>query len=126
MRLQLSFEFLIYALVSGASLALTLGMYARSQSAGSIGGAGTYAEELVASINANMAYRTSSFSAYLPKGLCNATADGYTLATGLGSFALADPMEIMGNALCQSQGGIAGFNLTEAYNGTYLLYRVSG
>ncbi len=116
----------MYALVSGASLATALGMYARSQSAGSVGIAGTYNEELAASIDANMAYQTSSFTAYVPKGLCNATTSGYSLVTGFGSYALDDPMEINGNALCLGQGGMAGLNLTEEYNGTFLLSRWSG
>ena len=125
MKAQLSLEFLIYALVSGASLVLALGMYVRSQGATSASAASAYAEELVASINANMAYEASSFSAYVPEGLCNATAEGFTLSTGFGDFSLDDPMEIMGNALCMGHGETAVLNLTEAYNGTYLLYRRS-
>jgi len=101
-------------------------MYVHSQSAGSAGISTAYTEELVASLNANMAYKSSSFIAYIPKGLCNATVDGYALSTNFGSFGLSNPMEITSNALCMDQGGIAGFNLTEAYNGTYLLYRVTG
>lgn len=120
MGAQLSFEFLVYVAVSSASLAVMLGMFARSQAVQDSMRAASYTEELVASINANMAYSSSSFSAYVPKGLCGAVAIGGTLVTGFGNFTLNNPIELEGNALC-SGPGVARLGMTEGYNGTYLL-----
>ena len=122
-KAQLSLEFLLYTVVSGISLAVTLGVFLHAQGAESGIGTRSYIEELVASINAGMAYSGSEFSAYVPKSLCNATVAGGRLNTASGSFALDGPLEIEGNALCPSASGIERIRMIYAYNGTYTLYR---
>ena len=123
MKAQLSFEFLIYMAVSGISLAVMLGMFIRAQSVQNSMNLRSYVEELAASINANMNYRSSSFSAYVPSNLCNATVVNGTLVTVQGSFQLDGQLELLGNALCQSTGSVEQLDMTETYNGTYQLYR---
>jgi hypothetical protein len=124
MRAQLSFEFLVYVAVSGASLAVMLGLFARSQAVQSNIRAASYTEELIASINANMAYSSSSFSAYVPEGLCGAAVANDALVTSFGSFTLNNPLIIAGNALCPGQG-IERLGMTEEYNGTYVLREIA-
>jgi hypothetical protein len=123
-KAQLSFEFLVYVAVSGASLALMLGMFARSQAAQSNIRAAAYTGELAASINANMAYGSSSFSAYVPEGLCGAAVVDGTLVTRFGNFTLDGPLMISRNALCPGQG-IERLSMAEEYNGTYVLQLIS-
>jgi len=123
MKAQLSFEFLLYTIVSGISLAVTLGIFLHAQGMESDMGTRSYIEELVALINANMAYGSSGFSAYVPRALCNATVAGVYLNTAFGSFALSNPLNIEGNVLCPSSSGVEQVKMTYAYNGTYALYR---
>ena len=122
MKLQLSLEFLIYAVISGVALAAMLAMFVGAQGSGSAMASETYVEEFVALVNANMAYRTSSFSAYLPKALCGATASGSSLIVGSRQFELSGLLEIDGNVLCDGAGGIARLRMEEQYNGTFRLY----
>ena len=122
-RAQLSFEFLVYVAVSGASLAVILGMFARSQAVQGDISSASYTEELVASIDANMAYSSSSFSAYVPEGLCGAAVVDDTLVTSFGNFTLNNPIEIEGNALCSGEG-IEQLAMAQEYNGTYVLREI--
>jgi hypothetical protein len=122
MKLQLSLEFLIYVVISGISLAVMLGMFVSAQSSSGAITSGTYLEEFVALINANMAYRTSSFSAYVPRALCGATVVGTSLAVNSIPFELGGRLEIEDDALCKGAGGIAHFRMEEQYNGSFRLY----
>jgi hypothetical protein len=114
----------VYVAVSGASLAVMMGLFVRAQGVQGSISAASYTEELTASINANMAYSSSSFSAYVPKGLCGATVVKGVLITGFGNFTLDSPLIMGSNALCPGQG-VEKFGLVEEYNGTYLLQAVT-
>ncbi|MEM3781840.1 MAG: hypothetical protein QXT43_02680 [Candidatus Micrarchaeaceae archaeon] len=122
MKAQLSLEFLIYLSVAGASLAVVVAAVPSL-----LGRAYAYASEYAAlsfvdKVNAALISGNATIAAYLPAGLCNATAHGSALETRWGTLYFIVPV-FVGNALCPS-GTNAEFEIS-AVNGTALLRRIS-
>ncbi len=91
MRGQLSLELLVYLSLAGLSFmfAITAAGRASASEARSVQefDISQFVNQVSSEIAAGSA---SSFGAYVPKGLCNATLGGGTLLTGTGAFYLPD------------------------------------
>jgi len=119
-RAQLSLEFMLYtALVAASTVsAIATFLYVQGSQGARVGRA--YTEELVALINANMAYASSDFYAVVPSGLCNGTLRGDEINTNAGALRIDGNLTILGSA-CSGQGGMERLELARLPNGTYAL-----
>ena len=119
MKAQLSFEFLLYITVSAVAMVSVFSIYETSAAAQGAASANVYMEELAASINGNMAYQSSSFYAYVPKSICNVTAEPMPVMS-IGRFALLEYLYIA-NSVCDAAAGIENLSLRSDYYGAYAL-----
>lgn len=113
MRLQLSFEFLLYLVVAGISLAsaLAFGTAIASREYASLS---NYSMEQFASlINENLEFYSSSFYAYVPRQACNSSA--------LSERDMLYASVSFSNAVCLGSGRIEHLELQSYGNGTYVL-----
>lgn len=104
MKGQLSFELQLYIALAGIALLAALTEFARLSPnlAYSVDGYGM--TEFMELLNSNILMGNSSFVAYLPEGLCNATAESGYLRTSHGSYASVAGLSIEGSALCPDGG----------------------
>ncbi len=123
-RAQLSIEFMVYAALATASLVVSLRLFTLGTAAqGSVAGK-AYAEELVAAINSNMGYSSSTFSAYVPSAICIATVGNGSISIGGESIALVSNLVIQ-SSVCSGSGKVERLLIYRASNDTYEL-RTSG
>ena len=120
-RAQVSFEFLIYTALSVAAMAAAAGIFAYANQASSAMESRGFLEQLVAALNSNMAYQSSTFSAYVPAAACNSTISGSSITGRLGTFQLAGRLEVQPNGLCAASGRVASMSMSMMYNGTHYL-----
>ena len=119
MKAQLSFEMLLYLGISLASIAA--GIYAYAYGKGEISrAAGAYSlEELVAAVNSNAGFQSSSFYAYVPEGICNASLSGNRLAYWDAEYYFESNVSIERGVLCAS--GFTTISTERLANGTILV-----
>lgn len=113
MRLQLSFEFMLYLVVGSVSLTAALAFTVTAFSKESAS-ASTYSMEQFASIvNSNTGYYSSQFYAYVPKAVCNSSY--------LDESGFFDARVEVSNSLCSASGRILRLESDYIGNGTYIL-----
>ncbi|MGC8622452.1 MAG: hypothetical protein ACP5SJ_03405 [Candidatus Micrarchaeia archaeon] len=113
MRLQLSFEFLLYLVVASISLASALSFGAAISYKEHASLSNYSAEALASLINENLALHSSVFYAYVPKQACN-------------SSAFSKQWQIYANVafakqVCLDSGSIERLRLQYSGNGSYIL-----
>ncbi|MCL4374040.1 MAG: hypothetical protein M1360_04400 [Candidatus Marsarchaeota archaeon] len=120
MRAQISLEFMVYTAAGIASLLIVLAaagpFMARIDTSSTSG----YMSALVAEINANSAFSESTFSAYMPEELCNATINQNGITYKGVTYGFVANMAILSN-LCGYAGHIGTLELDHAQNGTIAL-----
>ena len=120
MKAQLSLEFLLYTALAAVSTLSAISLYLYVRGSQEVHTSRTYSEELVALINANMAYDKSTFYAVVPVELCNATLNGSEVSTDMGTFYMAGNLTIQKSA-CSGKGSMEHLSLERLFNGTYVL-----
>ncbi|MCL4389703.1 hypothetical protein M1397_03825 [Candidatus Marsarchaeota archaeon] len=119
MKAQLSFEMLIYLGLSLASIAAAVYAYVYGRGAVS-GAAATYSlEEFVAAVNSNAGFQSSSFYAYVPNGLCNASLLGNMLIYRNATYYFESNVSIAKGLLCAY--GFTTISTERLANGTILV-----
>ena len=108
MKAQLSFEFMVYTAIAIASIAVSLSIYMSSHSSLSTRSTAALDEAFAASIEAHMAYHSSTFYVVLPGNACQAAAQ------------LLDNV-IMDRNLCNESGMMVKVSLSSDTNGSYEL-----
>ncbi len=119
MKAQLSFEYMIYIVAGLASMAMALAGGSLAMNAISQRINAAYMGSLVSEIDSNMAYSESTFTAYIPKCICNASLNSTSIIMGNTIYELSGAVEF-GN-LCKYSGSIRTIELRRLYNGTYSL-----
>ncbi|MGC8586102.1 MAG: hypothetical protein ACP5K5_00965 [Candidatus Micrarchaeia archaeon] len=119
MKGQLSFEYMIYIVAGLASMSMALAGGSLAINAISQRIDAAYMGSLASEINSNMAYSKSTFTAYIPKCICNASLNSTSIAIGNTVYGLSGEVEF-GN-LCKYSGSIRTIELRRLYNGTYSL-----
>ena len=120
MRAQLSLELLIYMSLAGISFLLAISA-ASSASAGEAKSIQAFeVSQFVSSVGTELAAgSTSSFSAFLPRGLCNYTLKGDSLLTAFGAFSIPEPLNSPPGTFCPD-GVYAELRLTYGSGGAVL------
>ncbi len=125
MRAQLSLEFMLYTALVAASTVSAISIFLYVQSSQGARTSRAYTEELIALINANMAYESSAFYAVVPAGLCNGTLNGNEADAGAVGFSIDGNLTVLQSA-CGRQGGMEHLELSRLQNGTYALGGAGG
>ncbi len=120
MKAQLSLEFMLYTALVAASTVSAISVFLYVQGSQEARTSRAYAEELLALINANMAYDSSTFYAVVPSGLCSNTRNGSEINTSSGILSLDGNLTIQESA-CSRQGSMEHLKLSRLSNGTYAL-----
>ena len=120
MRAQMSLELMLYASLAGLSFVFVLGAAAKGLSRISSGAEAIEASGFADTLNAALlAGGTTEFSAFVPRGMCNATVSGPVLSYGAGRLYLAEPLRMSGSPLCPD-GGAVYLEVVRNGSGVYL------
>ncbi len=111
MRLQISFELLLYLSLAGIALLTSVAMLASKWSGinRSVDSLGLY--YFINSLNEQLASGAQSFSLYVPHGACNSTLSGDAVKTAYGTYYLAGPIGVSSGIFCPD-GQTANFALS--------------
>ncbi|EET90074.1 MAG: hypothetical protein LVQ97_00450 [Candidatus Micrarchaeales archaeon] len=123
-RAQISIEFMVYMAVALSSLAAAVYAYSAYSSRYSSEAGQAYLNSLFAKLDYHMQYPDSVFSAYVPKSICTAVANGSSIAIGKSVFRPDYNLEIS-SSVCAGSGSTEELNLSYDYNGTYTLQGAS-
>lgn len=118
MMAQISLEFMTYLAVSAASLVVSLSLVLPYLSGMGESATSMELSDFVAGINSAMAYSSSSFMAMIPKGLCNSTIGGGTIANRYGSFVVNGDV-VLGARLCGREGTLSMVYVERNPNGSF-------
>ncbi|MDE1857125.1 MAG: hypothetical protein KGH98_03520 [Candidatus Micrarchaeota archaeon] len=119
-KAQMSFEFMLFTTVSAVGLLYAVNLFAHSRSAMSSQDDAASMAYFIATLNSQMAYQSSVFSAYVPIGLCNSSVSGYSISTAYGDFTLNWPLYVP-VGICQYSGSERELSMNRDLNGTYIL-----
>ncbi len=114
MRIQMSLEFVIYAAISLASLTGALAAYSAVMPKYSSMENGAELTTFASAVNANMQYASSTFDAFVPRGICNPVNEAWASTA-------FDSRVAFGAGLCNSAGGIRQVSMSMDGNGTVIL-----
>ncbi len=123
MKIQTSFEFMIYLMLS--AVALMISMRSINSAIAQFYGVLSNSEmnNLVSKINyAALSYTSMSFDAYLPDGVCNAKINNSQLSTEYGNFTLGHDVKLQNATLCPDKTE-ARFDIIDS-NGFFVVSRV--
>ena len=120
MRVQLSFEFLVYVGIAMASMVAMLGLYIRGDISLSSYNAQAELESFVAGVNANIAIQRGSFYAYIPKGMCNISASNGSILYRNITYLFYGNVSLQLGSIC-SNSAIALVHTDMLQNGTLLV-----
>ncbi|MEM3827064.1 MAG: hypothetical protein QXR58_00490 [Candidatus Micrarchaeaceae archaeon] len=112
-RLQISFEFMLYLVVASASLTVALAFSASELSREAASSSAYSMEQFAAIVNSNIQYSPSNFYAYVPSGVCSISASQ--------NAAIFDAEINISGSLCAAAGGIAHLSLSPNGSGGYNL-----
>lgn len=90
----------LYMAIAGIALLFAVTAFAESSPEITSSVAGYRMMEFTDLLNENILAGNSSFVAYLPSGLCNATVDGDSISTGAGKFTVVSGISVAGQAFC--------------------------
>lgn len=119
MKAQVSFEFLIYTVISAVSLVFILLVYLRGNAVLASESNQAALGELVATINTNMAYQQASFRVYIPSHICNASVKSDLIGLSNNSYYFANNVSVDKGELCAFSGRVALLNMTRQLNDTF-------
>ena len=118
MRVQLSFEFLLYLGIAMASMVVMIAFYSKASTPLSSFSAQGEFEDFVAGVNANFGIAEGSFDAYLPKEACTLRVTNNTVSY------MGQSYWFYGNISLELAGRCPGFELLHTsmlLNGTMLV-----
>ena len=100
MRLQISFELLLYLSVAGIALLFGLMMLASRWSGinNSVNSLGIY--YFINSLNEELASGAMSFSLFVPRGTCNSTVSGHAIVNRYGTYYLTGNIKVPAGIFC--------------------------
>ncbi len=121
MKLQISFELLLYMAIAGIALLFGVVMLASKWSDinGSVDSLSVY--YFINSLNEELTSGASSFSLYVPKGACNSTISGNKVQTIYGTYYLTSGIDMPQGLLCPD-GQSANFTVSYA-SGSWVIGR---
>lgn len=120
MKVQLSFEFLLYVGIAMASMAAMLGLYIKGSGPLSSYSAQAEMEGFVADVNANLGVQHGSFYANLPGGLCSTAMSNGSLSYMNQTYAFDGNISMEPGSLCGG-AGLALVHTELLPNGTLLV-----
>ncbi len=97
---QMSFEMQLYMALAGVALLFAAAEIARAapEIYGTVGG--YEVGEFVSLVNENILLGNSSFRAWIPEGMCNATAGGGEVGTRYGNFSTVAGLSFANSTFC--------------------------
>ncbi len=100
MKLQISFELLLYMAIAGIALLFGVVMLASKwpDISLSVDSLGFYS--FINSLNEELSSGASSFSLYVPKGACNSTISGNKIQNTYGTYYLTSGISMQQGILC--------------------------
>ena len=120
MRLQISFELLIYLTLAGLSTVFALAVLA-ARWPGIVKSIDSYSvSSFVSSVNGKIAAGATAFSLYVPPGLCNSTIVGDEIRTEYGTYYLDSAASAESGIFCPG-GAVSGFTVTYSGSGEWVL-----